>query len=479
MANIDWPWAIVLCKFTDKPDETRPAQYYVDFYTENGLGGVCDYWRTVSCHALDLTNSEVFGWFTMSHASSELTQLHFPGDRSTLVQWGIDTAQANGVDLSRFRRTLIVQNYGVDHGAAGNGILIAHGDPAVCEFGFICHEMGHGFGLPHSFAGDPDMEYGDGWDVMSFATTTPLFTVAFQGSTGWATVGLNARNVEQLGAMPARRVWSPPGNDFSESVTLDPLSQPPFGNHGFLVVKIPPSSTVPARPSGSTYQVEFHRRDGWDQAIPQDTVLVHEVRTNGLSFLQRVQLSAGMQYVTPDPRVYLRVVNIDVTQASATVRLWNLPERSVRKEDSKPSVYQITGGQKRHITSPAVLFALGYTWADVKSVPDAALDVLPTGAPITLLSASISPHPVPVNQATQFVVTATDMGTGAAVAGDVKVNGKVVGATNTQFSYTFKLKRVRVRDPVDGGWTWEFIAPTAVVSASGYPDSDLDLGIEV
>jgi hypothetical protein len=383
MTSIEWPWAIVLCKWSDKPVETRPAQYYVDFYTANGLGGVCDYWRTVSCHALDLTNSEVFGWFTMSHASSELANLHFPADRNTLVQWGIETASANGVDLARFRRTLIVQNYGVDHGAAGNGVLIVHSDPALCEFGFICHEMGHGFGLPHSFAGDPDMEYGDGWDVMSFATTTPLFTIAFEGSAGWATVGLNARNVEALGAMPARRVWDPPGNDFSEWVTLDPLSQPPFGNHGFLVVKIPPLATTPARPSGSTYQVEFRRRDGWDQATPQDTVLVHEVRTNGLSYLQRVQLTAGMQYVTPDPQVYIRVVSIDATQTSATVRLWNLPEHSVRKEDSKPAVYQILGGQKRLIASPAILFALGYSWADVKSVPDGALDVLPTGTPIT------------------------------------------------------------------------------------------------
>src|SRR5580765_705631 len=103
MANIDWPWAIVLCKWSDKPVEIRPAQYYVDFYTENGVGGVCDYWRTVSCNALDLTNSEVFGWFTMSHASAELTPLHFPNDRYIPAQWGIDTAQANGVDLSRFR----------------------------------------------------------------------------------------------------------------------------------------------------------------------------------------------------------------------------------------------------------------------------------------------------------------------------------------------------------------------------------------
>ena len=475
MANIDSRWAIVLCKWSDKPVETRPRQYYVDFYTENGLGGVCDYWRTVSCHALDLTNSEVFGWFTMNHASSEITQLVFPGDRSRLVQWGIDAAQANGVNLAGFR-LLVVHNFGVDHGAAGNGILIVHADPALCEFGFICHEMGHGFGLPHSFAGGPDQEYGDGWDVMSFATTTPLFTIAFQGSSGWATVALNARNVEELGAMPAQRVWVTPGSDFSDSVTLDPLGQPPFGNHGFLVAKIPPSATAPPRPSGSTYQLEFRRRAGWDQVIPQNTVLVHEVRTNGLSYLQRVQLTAGTDWATPAPEVYVRVTGIDAAQGTASIRLWNLPENCVRKEDSKPHVYRIASGQKRHITSPAVLFALGYTWADVKSVPDGALDFLPTGAPLTLLSVGISPYPIVQNRAKQYVVAAVDLDTGADVAGDVKVDGSVVATTNTPFNYTFKVKRIRVRDP-DGGWSWELIPPTATVEAPGYPVTDLDLGI--
>ena len=100
------------------------------------------------------------------------------------MQWGIDAAHANGVDLSPFRTVLVVHNYGVDHGWAGNGFVLVHQDPAVCEFGFISHEMGHGHGLPHSFAANPDFEYGDGWDVMSFATTTFQFPIAFNGTPG-------------------------------------------------------------------------------------------------------------------------------------------------------------------------------------------------------------------------------------------------------------------------------------------------------
>jgi hypothetical protein len=120
-STIDWPWAIVLCLFSDMPVAPQPTEYYVDLYTRNGVGGLCDYWREVSGNRLDMTGSKVFGWFTMPHASTELNTMHFPADRSTLVQWGKDVAAAHGIDLSPFKQFLTVHNYGVDHGFAGKG----------------------------------------------------------------------------------------------------------------------------------------------------------------------------------------------------------------------------------------------------------------------------------------------------------------------------------------------------------------------
>ncbi len=266
MSTINWPWAIVLCRFNDIAAVPQNAEYYRDLFTRNGTGGLCDYWRAVTCNTLDLTSSQVFGWFTMNHASTEVNALVFPRDRSTLVQWGRDAAAANNVDLAAFRSILIVHNFGVDHGAAGNGILIVHQNPSLCEFGFIAHEMGHGFGLPHSFSANPDREYGDGWDVMSFATTTFQFPIQFRGTQGDATVGLNARNLEALKAVPAGRTWVPGTPDFSAQLTLDALNQPPIGNRGALVAKIPPTATRPARTGNSAYTVEFRRRAGWDCA---------------------------------------------------------------------------------------------------------------------------------------------------------------------------------------------------------------------
>jgi hypothetical protein len=339
-------------------------------------------WRAVTCGTFDLTGSRVFGWFGMSHPSSDVQNLTFPGGRWQLVQGGIDAAQANGIDLSPFRTVLVVHNYGVDHGWARNGFVLVHQDPALCEYGFISHEMGHGHGLPHSFAASPDFEYGDSWDVMSFATTTFQFPITFNGTAGSASVGLNARNLEALGAVSAGRSWTAPGTDFSSAVTLDPLSQPLQGSHGQLVGRIPPGATTPARPSESTYLVEFHRRSGWDQAIPEDSVSVREVRSNGLSYLQPgigQRLTAGQEYVTPSPEIHVRVAAIDSAQGTASLRIWDLPEGCLRKEDSKPKVCLIENGKKRWVTSPAVLFGLGKSWADVHSVPDGALTSVPDG----------------------------------------------------------------------------------------------------
>jgi hypothetical protein len=380
--HINWPWAIVLCRFNDLSIVPREVAFYEDLFTRSGTGDLCDYWRCVSFDALDLTQSKVFGWYTMSHASSEVSHLHFPADRSTLVRWGLDTAVANGVNLAAFRSVLIVQNFGVDHGAAGNGILIVHQNADLCEFGFISHEMGHGFGLPHSNSANPDMVYGDGWDVMSFATTTFQFPIEFEGAKGDATVGLNARNLEALGAVPLGRTWIPFGPDFSEQIVLDPLNQSPLGNHGALIAKFPPSATMPWRTNGSSYTAEFRRKAGCDRNIPEDAVLVHEVRSNGLSYLQPVvwgRFIAGQEFTTPDPKIVIRVVSIDALAGKATLRVWDIPEGSLRKEDSKPQVYLIQGGMKRWITSPQVLFAFGKSWSDVRVVPDGALNSLPAG----------------------------------------------------------------------------------------------------
>ena len=226
------------------------------------------------------------------------------------------------------------------------------------------------------------MEYGDGWDLMSFATTTFQFPIAFNGTTGLASVGLNARNLEALGAVPQGRMWQPTAPDFAAKVTLDPLNQPAIGNHGSLVIKFPANVTNPERANGSWYTVEFRRKAGWDRMIPEDAVLVHEVRANGASYLQPGvwgRLTPGQQFVTPDPKIFVRVITIDAQREAATVWVWDLPEGSLRREESKPQVYLMQAGQKRWVASPQALTDLHKTFADVRVVPDGSLAAIPNG----------------------------------------------------------------------------------------------------
>jgi hypothetical protein len=477
MRPIDWPWAVLLCRYSDVATETRPPDYYQDLFTRNGTGGVVDYWRQVTYGGLDLTGSRVFGWMPMSHSTAEIGGLIFPGGRSTLAQWGRAAAAAAGIDLTPYRSVLIIQNFGPDHGAIGllTDVVVVHTNPALCEFGFICHEMGHGFGLPHSFAANPDFGYGDGWDLMSFATTTFQFPVTFRDSSGSATVGLNARNLTKLGVLESSRRWSPPGPDFSATLVLDPLNQPTVGNHGPLVVEFPPSATRPARPDASTWTVELHQKAGWDQGIWEDAVTIHQIRTDGVSYLQPAIWSrfvAGQQFTLPAPEIHVNVTAIAANPTTATLRVWDMPEGCLRKEDSKPKVYLIQGGAKRWVTSPAVLFGLGKNWGDVRVIPDGSLTSVPDGPDVSLMTASVTPRPVPGNRAVQVKFTATDAGSGAPVAGRVRADGTDIGATNTTFTYTFRPRRVRIPGPPPA--EFELIYPTVVVSAPGYPDVTVD-----
>jgi hypothetical protein len=87
---------------------------------------------------------------------------------------------------------------------------------------------------------------------------------------------------------------------------------------------------------------------------------------------------------------------------------------------------------------------------------------------VSIMQTSITPFPITLNKLIQVTVRATDTQTGGLVAGRVKINGIDVGATNTPFNYTF-----RTRKNAEG----EILYPSAQVTASGYNDSEVNLGV--
>jgi Repeat of unknown function (DUF346) len=309
------PWAVILCKFSDGDDEPFPKQYYKDLFTVNNTGSpwnMVRYFRDYSHGSLDLTGSQVFGWYKLTKSVADYNNLG-QAARDQLIQWARAAAVTNGVDLNPFYKVVVCTNLWSDIGAASG--VVAQGktpEPAI-----LGQEMGHVYGLNHSRIDGSDEDYKDPWDMMSGAAThtapDPEFT-----SIG---PGLNASNMRSMGWLDESRVWRVTGNNFDETITLRPLVRRDLP--GFLAAEIP------------GYLVEFRVRDGWDGGIPRPAILIHRFHA-GNSYLMpgrsgKHDLVAGDSFGDPEPIgaqvdlisnfKRLDVISIDAAAGRATLRM--------------------------------------------------------------------------------------------------------------------------------------------------------------
>ncbi len=305
-------WAVCKCKFSDQPQEPNFDPAFI-----TSTDGMAGYWRDVSYGAITLDGSAVYGWYTLPFTLAE-AQKKTRGQR-------IDAciAAAKDVDFSKYYSVIAILNAQIDSGSAGGRVVL---DPLAWFVSFAGHEMGHGYGLDHSFDDtglvyDPTSDgrpgaYGDGWDIMSaqnFGNSDPTFTGRF-GASG---PGLNAPNLDKLGWLAANRVFT--WGRTSQTVTLAALNHAEA--NGFLTVKVP----FDAANQNHYYTVEFRRKTGWDRGIPQDTVLIHEVRTDGLFYL--IKANGGPERLPNQTfhdvknNVAITVLNMDSAASTATVNI--------------------------------------------------------------------------------------------------------------------------------------------------------------
>ena len=97
---------------------------------------------------LDLSGTQVFGWYPLDKSVNEYNALG-QGARDQLVVWARKAATDHGVNLSPFYSVVVCTNLWQDIGvgAAKSGV-VAQGTTAIPRL--LGHEMGHVYGLDHS-----------------------------------------------------------------------------------------------------------------------------------------------------------------------------------------------------------------------------------------------------------------------------------------------------------------------------------------
>jgi hypothetical protein len=330
------PWSVLLCKYSDQPQEPQAPAFFRNFVTEAGagLGGNADYFADQSRERIDMGGSNVRGWYTMPVTlATAVTKSRW--DR---IQDCVNAASAGGYAVPAGHRIMAIVNAQVDAGASGGRVLL---DPGAWNVGFAAHEMLHGYGLGHSFSDDLTYqnaswsqpgEYDDEWDEMSAMHIFAFATANF----GTSAVGLNGHHLDVLGWLGRSEVLTLGANGAgSVTTTLTALEDTGAGTR---LIRIPfdPGDLF------HYYTVEFRRRTGWSAEIPRSTVLIHEVQ-NGRS----------------------------------TVLRWRNAERSPVDALSRNGVsIRVNGGGSVTVTSDIVARCLqGYVWREAR--PGDRVCVLP------------------------------------------------------------------------------------------------------
>ncbi len=267
------PYAILLCKFPDVPDEPLPISGYQDM-SGNAFGGADDFYREVSDGRINLTGTRIYGWYTLPQPRS----FYVVNDRANLNTLFNDcTRQANpdvdyrevvGVAM-HFNAFLDCCSWGGSRTATLDGVTKTFAtmwNASWARSGTSWHEMGHSVGLPHS-GGPYGRTYDSVWDVMSASTSGRYLNSSF----GFGGAHFIAYHKDLLGLIPAGRRVTVTNGEWQG--VLEPHARNANGS-GTVLVTLP--VVDPAR-HGQAYTLELRGKTGYDIRLPRAALIIHSI----------------------------------------------------------------------------------------------------------------------------------------------------------------------------------------------------------
>jgi hypothetical protein len=263
-------WSVLLCDYTNSPASPRSVADVVDMFTRVGADGVADYWFRASRGGIISDRIEVRGFFRVNQTVATATAR----GRWDRFNDCVAAAAAGGYSPPAGNGIIVMTNPGIDlWGATGSAFAAIDHD--VGAFG---HEVGHGLGLNHSFNDDPSYrnvswaqigEYGDPWDVMSWANVFGRPTARF----GSSPIGHNGPHLDRMGWLPMQEVATFGADGAtSRTYTLTALHTATPGGTRLVRIPFDPGDLW------HYYTVEFRMPRDLDTGIPAPIVLLHEVR---------------------------------------------------------------------------------------------------------------------------------------------------------------------------------------------------------
>lgn len=319
------PWITLMCKFSDIAAEPHDRDYFLGMYGDS-KPGLNHYWKELSFNTVDIAGSTVAGtgWYTLPNPESYYNPTDTSGgaDKTLLAQDCIAAADAD-VDYSLYSGINMMFNSNFDNGWAWGGGWYDTLDGVTQNWSItweppwgyntisvIAHEMGHGFGLPHSTAIDWTSVYDNAWDVMSWDRyNCAAATDATYGCMAQHTI---SSYKDLLDWIPNERKLTVGLNTLT-TVIVEDLAAPASDN--FQMVKIPIGGS-----NTHFYTVETRRFTGYDVKLPAEGVIIHEVE--GTAVLVPNTLSStdpGVVWTVGEKFIDLiNQVSVEVKSATAT-----------------------------------------------------------------------------------------------------------------------------------------------------------------